>query len=305
MTQSSDRISTRTRRRSATGAGKAPPAVDYGFGPGGAPRSSSRRVTTPSRVPRPRPAPPAAATPALADSPVRTVPLPSDRDHAEPMRTPFLRLTPCSGDTPTAPARLDALGDVAELRFADSVARYSHDNWKREQHAEPTCHATMRYTSIGRPSVLPPDFLACYPSHKRPSLSDIQGLAGEGRLHRTDDDIVLLVRDPTPLPIKSDKPISVEQPACLLNDKPVRIYAPLLMGPYHASLSFDGLLPSWHHARVAHAGAVLLVDWHECVHPVMASPLLDVPSAENPTADCPLANHLNASTGRSRCRRQC
>ena len=39
---SSDRISTRTRRRTATAAGKAPPAVDYGFGPGGAPRPSAR-----------------------------------------------------------------------------------------------------------------------------------------------------------------------------------------------------------------------------------------------------------------------
>ena len=34
-------------------------------------------------------------------------------------------------------------------------------DWKREQHAEPTCHVMMRYISIGRPSVLPPDFLAC------------------------------------------------------------------------------------------------------------------------------------------------
>ena len=62
MTPFSDRISTRTRRRSATAAGEEPPAVNYGFGPGGAPRPSSRRVTTPPRVPRPRPAPPAAAT---------------------------------------------------------------------------------------------------------------------------------------------------------------------------------------------------------------------------------------------------
>ena len=35
MTPFSDRISTRTRRRSAAAAGKAPLAVDYGFGPGG------------------------------------------------------------------------------------------------------------------------------------------------------------------------------------------------------------------------------------------------------------------------------
>ena len=55
MTLVSDRISTRTRRRSATPAGKAPPAVDYGFGPGGVSRPSSRRVTTPPRARRPRP----------------------------------------------------------------------------------------------------------------------------------------------------------------------------------------------------------------------------------------------------------
>ena len=43
------------------------------------------RYSTPPRIPRPRPAPPAAATPALADLLVRTVSLPSDRDHAEPI----------------------------------------------------------------------------------------------------------------------------------------------------------------------------------------------------------------------------
>ena len=104
---------------------------------------------------------------------------------------------------------LDALDDVDEVRFADSVARYSHADWKQEQHAERTCHVTMHYISIGLPSVLPPDFLACYPSHKRPSLSDIQELAGKGRLHTTDDKIVLLVRNPTLPPTRSDKPNSV------------------------------------------------------------------------------------------------
>ena len=110
----SDRISTRTRRRSATAAGKAPPAVDYGFGPGEVPRPSSRRVTSPLRARRPRPAPPAAATPTLADPPVRTVPLPSDHDHAEPMGTPLLRIMPSPGDTPTVPTRSNALDDAAK-----------------------------------------------------------------------------------------------------------------------------------------------------------------------------------------------
>ena len=200
-------------------------------GPEG-PLGHSRRGTTPSRVPRPRPAPPAAATPALADSLVCAVPLPSDRDHAERMGTPLSRITPSPGDTPTAQTRSDALRDAVELRFTDSVAHYSHADWKREQHAKPTCHAMMRYISIGRPSILPPEFSACYPPHTRPSLLDIQELAGKGRLHTTDDDIVLLVRNPTLPPTRSDKPNSVGRAAGLRNDDPVRIYVPLLMRPW-------------------------------------------------------------------------
>ena len=291
MTPFSDRISTRTCRRSATAAGMAPPAVDYCFRPGGPPRPSSRRVTIPPRARRPRPAPPAAATPTLADPPARTIPLSSDYDHAEPMGTPLLQLTPSPGDTPAAPTRSDALDDAAELRFVDSVARYSHADWKREQHAEPTCHITIHYISIRRPSA------------KRPSLSDIRELAGKGRLHTTDDDIVLLVRNPALSPTRSEKPNSVGRAACLRrasSNLRFPAHAPL----DHASLSLDGLLSPSHHAHVAHAGAVLLVDWQECVHPVVASPLLEVPSAETPTVDCPLAHHHNASTGRSRCRRQ-
>ena len=117
----------------------------------------------------------------------------------------------------------------------------------------------MRYVSIGRQSVLPSDVFACYLSNKRPSLSDIKELASKGRLHTTDDDMVLLVRNPTLPPTRPAKPNSVGRAACLLNDEPVRIYVPLLMRPLdHASLSLDGLLPPWHHAHVAHAGAVSL-----------------------------------------------
>ena len=90
----------------------------------------------------------------------------------------------------------------------------------------------MRYISISRPLVLPPDCLACYLSHKRPSLSDIKELAGKGRLHTTDDDIVLLVRNPTLPSTRSDKPNSVGRAACLLIDEPVRIYIPLPIRPW-------------------------------------------------------------------------
>ena len=87
----------------------------------------------------------------------------------------------------------------------------------------------MRYVSIGRPSVLPSGFLACYPSLKCPSLSDIKELADKGRLNTTDDDIVLLVRNPTLPSTRFDKPNSVGRAACMLNDEPARIYVPLLM----------------------------------------------------------------------------
>ena len=90
----------------------------------------------------------------------------------------------------------------------------------------------MRYIDNGRPSALPADFLSCYPSNQRPSLSDIQELAGKGRLHTTDNDIVLLVRNPTP-PLKTSvESSSVGRAACFLNDEPIRIYVPLLMGPW-------------------------------------------------------------------------
>ena len=162
------------------------------------------------------------------------------------MGTPILWLTPSPGDTPTVYTRSDALSNAAELRFADSIARYSHDDWKREQHDEPTCHAKMRYVSTGRPSVLPPDFLACYLSHKRPSLSDLKGLAGKGRLHTTDDDNVLLLRSRTLPPTRSDKLNSVGRAACLLNDESVRIYVPLPMR--------DWIMQACHSTASCHLG---------------------------------------------------
>ena len=44
----------------------------------------------------------------------------------------------------------------------------------------------------------------------------------------------------------------------------------------------------------------MLVDRLECVHAVVTSPMLEVPTAENPTAKYPLAHHLNDSTGSPR-----
>ena len=128
----SGRISTRTRRRTAAATGAEPRAVDYGFGPGGAPRPSVRRTINPPRVPRPQPPLAVDTAPAPAASPAPTVPIPSGRDRAEPVGTPIVRLSP-SPDFPSATtADLDALGTAAESQYGNSAARYSHADWASE-----------------------------------------------------------------------------------------------------------------------------------------------------------------------------
>ena len=97
----SSRISTRTRRITATVAIVESPAVDYVLGPGGASRPSARHAYTPPRVPRPRPPLAGAMAPVSAASPVPTVFITSSHDRAEPVGTPRLRLSP-SPDVPSA-----------------------------------------------------------------------------------------------------------------------------------------------------------------------------------------------------------
>ena len=116
--------------------------------------------------------------------------------------------------------------------FQRRLARSSHVDLKREQHPELTFRAMMRLMSISRLSALPPDLLACYPFHKRPSLSDIQDLVVKTQLRTTDDDIFLLVRNQTMPLTRADEPNSVGRAACLHNDKRVRIYVSLLMRPW-------------------------------------------------------------------------
>ena len=159
-----------------------------------------------------------------------------------------------------------------------------------------------------RPAIRPAaQNLACYLSRKGPSLSDIKELADKGRLYTAYDDIVLLVRNPTLSLTRSEKPNSVGRVACLLNDEPepVRIYVPPPMRPW--------IVQACQSTASCHLGTTRTLRMLErlywwidmTVHPVVASPLLEVPSAENPTADCPLAHYFNTSTGRFRCRRQC
>ena len=75
--------------------------------------------------------------------------------------------------------------------------------------------------------------------------------AGEGRLHTTDDDLVLLARNPTLPPTRSDKPNPVGRTACLLNDAPVRIYAPLLTRPW--------IMQACHSAASCHLGTTRML----------------------------------------------
>ena len=189
----SGRISARTRRRTASAAGTAPPAVDYGFGPGGAPKPSTRRVTSPWRAPRRRPPVLVVMAPAPAASSVSTVPIPSDRDRAEPVGTPLSRLRLPTDAPPVTTTDLDAVGAAAEFQFGDSAARNSHADWAREPQAEPAYHADTRYIALGPPAVLPADFLSCFPSHQRPHFSEVQELANKNRLHTTDAGNFLLV----------------------------------------------------------------------------------------------------------------
>ena len=91
-------------------------------------------------------------------------------------------------------------------------------------------HDTLHFyrMAVGRATRFP----GMLPLEQASLLSDIQELAGGGRLHTTDDDIVLLVRNRTLPPTSSDKPNYVGQAACLLNDEPVRLYVALLMRPW-------------------------------------------------------------------------
>ena len=118
----------------------------------------------------------------------------------------------------------------------------------REQQAEPVCHTAVRYIVLGRPPSLPADFLLCFPSHQRPSFSEIQELAGKGRVHTTDNGTVLLVRQPIPQPAP-DTQRPVGHAACLLNDYPIRIYVPLLMRPW--------VMQACHSTAFCHLGTTL------------------------------------------------
>ena len=89
----------------------------------------------------------------------------------------------------------------------------------------------IRYPLLGRPSVLPDDFLLDLAPHKRPPLSEVRSLAEKGRLYTDDDGILVLVRRFTPpAPIFPDK--SGRLATRVLHHEPTRIYVPMLLRPW-------------------------------------------------------------------------
>ena len=239
----SEVISTRTRRRSAAAAGTPRPAVNYGF--------DDQDEPTPTDMPPPElqrsspsssrsPTAPAAVVPATMapTAPVTTTPPVSD---VLPETLPAGPLLGSSPLTSAAPESGDSVPSPVELDFRESVDKYSHADWAREQRNEPVCAAAIRYIELGQPSVLPSGFLDHVPSALRPPFSEIRELAQKGRLYVNDDDVVLLVRKPTKPPsTTSSRPGG--RAARLLNDEPIRIYVPMLMRPWimqvcHANVS--------------------------------------------------------------------
>ena len=74
---------------------------------------------------------------------------------------------------------------------------------------------------------------------------------------------------------------------------------PWVMQACHPTASGPG-----NRAHPAYARTFLLVDWYEHLHPVAATQLLEVSSAENLAADSPVAPHHDTLARRARHRRQ-
>ena len=217
----SDLIWTRTRRRQAIAAGSPKPEVDYGFDfPASVSRTAAKPAAAARRPSRPQAPSPPSERPAC---PASTVAVRSAAAATEPTLS---LLGVESSDAP--PATVFPAVTSPALHFRESVERYSHVHWAREQRDKPACDATIQYLLLGGPSVLPDDFLSHIPSGKRPPLSEFRSLAGKGRLHRDDDGTLLLLRKSTPAPAAGPGTPS-GRAARLRNDETTRIYVPLLM----------------------------------------------------------------------------
>ena len=188
-------ISSRTRRRRAAAAGKPQTAVYYDF---------ERSDPTPPPVPRPAPAarkprPPRSVSPnqvapGPSIDPVPNVPIQHTTDAAAPDPPLLGTLPPEAPRRVSTPAALPETQSPAEIEFLESVERYSHTDWAREQRDELVCNDAIRYLLLGRPSVRPDDFLLHLAPRKRPPLSEVRASAAKSRLYRDGDGILLVVR---------------------------------------------------------------------------------------------------------------
>ena len=70
----------------------------------------------------------------------------------------------------STPVALPEMPSSAEIEFIESVERYSHTDWAREQRAEPVCDAVVRYLLLSSPSVLPDNFLLHQAPRKLPPV---------------------------------------------------------------------------------------------------------------------------------------
>ena len=166
----------------------------------------------------------------------------------------------------STPDALPATLSPAEFKFIESVERYSHTDWTREQRAEPVCVSVPQLlcprrhhrqkssssgtrTPIGRVNnapnrfVMPPSGIffsksLCPPRRFSPSagashtppLSEVRSLADKGRLYTDDDGILLLVQKlKPPVSVSPDGPGG--RAARPLDDEPTQIYVPLPMPP--------------------------------------------------------------------------
>lgn len=132
--------------------------------------------------------------------------------------------------------------------------------------------------------------LSPFPSRQCSSSSEVCELAGEGRLHTTDDVIVLLVRKPTPS-LAPDSQRSVGRVDCLLNDEPLRIYVPVLMHPWVVQAFCH--LGTTRTLRLLERFCWWIVNWYEYVHQMAATQLLEVPSTETLAADAPATRRVD------------
>lgn len=112
--------------------------------------------------------------------------------------------------------------------------------------------------------------------------------AGKGKLRITDDDITLLVRDhdcPRPAkPVHQYHPHRQPHPHLRADDHAA-------LGPRH--LSCCGFTSPWHIAyTITYAGALVRVDRHGHLHPLLAPQVPHVPSAQNVATNCPMTCHL-------------